>query len=100
MSFIHKAIRKSYHPAPRRGINTPIDTFSIRLHSGGDVIDGLTVDGGVDGPRDVSMLSPSDRRGAFGCLISPGGVHFITRQGKKWFIKFNEFSFVFLPEAA
>lgn len=95
MSFIHKAIIRAYK-SPRPG---PTGELSIRLHEGGSVFHGLTVVDAWPGPRDLSVLPGEHRKGASGNLVSPGHVDFITAKGKKWSIKFSEFSFLFNPRS-
>lgn len=94
MSYINKAIKRSYAPVRRRKVNEPLDTYTILLHQGGSIISGLTVDEGKDGLRNLLVLPGEYRKGSLGELVSEGGISFVTRQGKKWIIRFSEFSFV------
>lgn len=106
MSFFNKTIKKSYAPAKPKGKQThnkggaqvayPPQLLSIRLHADGSVINGLTVDDVLNGERDVSVFKKlADKAGALGVLTQGGGVHFIVaKTGKKWFVKYNEFSFI------
>jgi hypothetical protein len=96
--FINKAILRGYKTPRKHGVNEPLPTFTVMLHADGSVIRGLGISDfppeRLGGPRDLSVLPAEHRKGSLGNLISPGGVEFITRAGKKWFIKFTEFSFV------
>lgn len=105
MSFFNKNIWKSLPIARSKGQQThnkaglqqvsyPPQRLTIRLHSDGSVVGGLTVDDVLPGERDLSVLPRDARQGASGNLVSPGGVHFLTKGNKKWFIKFSELSFL------
>ena len=60
----------------------------IRLHADGHVLPGMQLLDVYEGERTKN-----------GTLVSSGGVEFRTPKGKKFFLCFNEFSFVFnVPE--
>ena len=62
-----------------------MNPVSVTIHfcAGNERFD-LTVEDVFEGERD-------ERR----CLSQEGGVMFRTEKGKKWFLKFSEFAFVF-----
>lgn len=66
-----------------------LSLHSIRLHGDGHILNNATIEGGYDGERDK-----------FGTLTAQGGVEFRTEKGKKLFLKFSEFSFLFNQRAA
>jgi hypothetical protein len=89
----HAAMR-NYKPGPSLIDPKPeIPTVIIKVYEGKDYHE-LTVEQVVDGPRDTSKLPKEHKQGAYGSLISNGGVTFLTRAGKKWHMKFSEFQFV------
>ena len=57
---------------------------TIRLHGDGHILENISVEGAYDGERDKK-----------GTLLAPGGVEFRTEKGKKLFLKYTEFSFLF-----
>lgn len=56
---------------------------TVQLRKGGDRFDDLEIEDVYDGDRDESRA-----------LLTEGGVMFRTLKGKRWFMKFSEFSFV------
>ena len=56
----------------------------IRLHGDGHVLENVQIEAAYDGERDKK-----------GVLTAPGGVEFRTEKGKKLFLKYIEFSFLF-----
>lgn len=85
---------RAYKPGPNLVDPKPeIPVLTIRLYEKKENFQ-VTVEQVVDGPRDTSKLPKEHRPGAWGSLISNGGVTFLTRAGKKWHMKFNEFCFV------
>ncbi len=95
MSFINKTIKRGYKSPRPRAYNSLIDTFTIRLHADAKIISGLTIEEGTNGQRNLAVLPGDHRKGSLGSLVAEGGVSFMTRNGKKWFIRYSEFSFVF-----
>lgn len=94
MSCIHKAIIRGYSAPRRHRANEPLPVFTIRLHQGGGIIRGLSILNDHDGARDLTVLKADQRKGQMGNLVSPGYVEFQTRAGKKWPVRYPEFSFV------
>lgn len=66
---------------------------TIRLNSNGKLFDGLDIENVSDGLRDRKCFPNELRDQAMGVLTAPGGVTFRTKSGKKWHLKFDEFSF-------
>ena len=64
-------------------------THTIQLHSDRHVVSGLTIHETHEGQRDK-----------FNVLQSAGGVEFVTQKGKRFFVHFNEFSFIVNPTPA
>lgn len=61
----------------------------ILLRADGHVVSDLEIHAAHEGERDKTN-----------CLKSSGGVEFITRAGKRFFVQYHEFSFVINPSAA
>ena len=74
--------------APLRALTKPetqeLSSHTIRLHGDGHVLENMELLASYDGERDKQ-----------GVLQSQGGVEFRTPKGKKLFLKFSEFSFLF-----
>lgn len=74
-------------------------TFAILYKESGKVIEGLTIDNVSEGVRDRKEIPNELRDQCMGNLVTPGGITFVTPAGKKWHMKFHEFSFVERPAA-
>ena len=64
--------------------HSKVTEYTVRLTSSGNLIHGLTIDSGYNGDREKNQN-----------LVAEGGVLFYTPAGKKFFLKYSEFSFVF-----
>lgn len=83
MSHIAKSILKTIPQTPYA--DKP-ERHAIRLHGDGHILEGLELLESYEGERDKH-----------GTLTGVGGIEWRTAHGKKFFVRFNEFSFLSGP---
>lgn len=79
---------KTIHTQSVENSNMP-HLHTILLRGDGHVVSDLEIHASHEGERDKQKN-----------LIGGGGVEFITRAGKRFFVQYNEFSFIVNPSAA